>query len=48
MNSGKTSPATNSGIPKMRPMLVPFPSVRLIINPAMNRINPSAMAKEKI
>lgn len=48
MKSGKIRPATSKGMPKMRPILVPFPSVRLIIKPAMNRINPRAMAKEKI
>ena len=33
-------------IPKINPMLVPCPTVRLMIKPAMKRINPTATLNE--
>src|SRR5437870_1851690 len=48
MISGTTRPATSRGMPKISPRLVPPPNVRLTTNPAMKRIKPMAMAKEKL
>ena len=45
IKTGITRPATNSGIPKIKPMLVPSPRVRLITSPAMNKARPTAMLK---
>lgn len=48
MMSGKTRPAMSNGMPKIKPILVPSPNVRLITSPAIKRIRPTAMAKEKL
>lgn len=48
MKSGSTKPAMSNGIPKMRPMVAPWPSVRLITRPAINRTSPTAMLNEKL
>ena len=47
MKTGMIKPASRSGMPKMRPILVPLLKVRLITRPAMNRIRPTAMLNEK-
>src|SRR5882672_1255730 len=47
IKTGITRPATSKGIPKIKPMLVPSPKVRLITRPAMNKARPTAMLKEK-
>jgi hypothetical protein len=47
MKMGITRPAISSGTPKIKPILVLSLNVRLMTRPAMNRINPTAMLKEK-
>jgi len=46
IKTGMIKPARRSGMPKIRPMLVPLLKVRLITKPAMNRIRPTAMLNE--
>lgn len=48
MMTGRTRPAISSGIPKMRPMVIPWPSVRLITRPAMKSTRPMPTLKEKL
>jgi hypothetical protein len=48
MITGKIKPASSKGMPKIRPMVVPCPMVRLITRPAINKASPSAMLKEKL
>ena len=48
MIKGSTNPAMRSGIPKIKPTVLALPNVRLITNPAMKRIKPRAILKEKL
>lgn len=48
MNTGKTRPAINSGMPKINPTVAPWPRVRLMTRPAIKRTRPMAMLKEKL
>jgi hypothetical protein len=48
MNKGSTKPAINKGMPKIKPMVFPFPKVRLMTRPPMNSSNPTAILNEKL
>ena len=48
MIKGSTKPAIRRGIPKIKPTVLPLPNVRLITRPAMKRIKPRAILKEKL
>jgi hypothetical protein len=48
MNNGSTNPAISKGMPKIKPMVFPFPKVRLMTRPPIKSSNPSAILNEKL